>query len=340
MTSVLLVRLSAMGDLIQSLVAVESLRLARPDWRVTFVTQTQWDPLLDGVAGIAARIAFDRRAGLAGMRQLRAELRRRRFDVAVDLQGNWKSAFVTRLAPASERIGMASSWRQEPRSRWLLHRTVDCAAVPHPARAAWELVRSMAADAPFVWPGLVATETEISAEQQQLAAAGIDPDQPFTVIVVTDPSDPRALRPEFVRAAAAGAPQPLRLFGPAESEYAVNADVPQLRHAAGEVRRLVALGAAMARVGGRVLGPDQGATHVLLAAGAAGTVVYGAQDQRRTAPPAAELALHPEPPACQPCRRHRCDHPAGVVCMQFAPASARVVTAGLPPVGAVGDGPW
>jgi len=68
-----------------------------------------------------------------------------------------------------------------------------------------------------------------------------------------------------------------------------------------------------------VLGPDQGASHVLAATGASCRVVFGSQDPRRTAPTGAVALVHPAPPACAPCRRPTCNHAEGPVCMRFAP---------------------
>ena len=64
MTSVLFVRMSAMGDLVQGLGAVQALHAARPDWRLTVVTQAPWAPLLEGQPGVVRVVTFARRGGL------------------------------------------------------------------------------------------------------------------------------------------------------------------------------------------------------------------------------------------------------------------------------------
>lgn len=331
MTHVLFVRLSAMGDVVHTLGAAAALRRVRPDWRTTFVTQAAWAPLLRGAPGIDRVVTFDRRGGLRALLAVRASLRRERCDVALDLQGNWKSALVARLSGARERIGMAAPWRQEPASRVLLHRALACDALPHPARAAWELVCALAPDAPFVLPRLVADSHELEAERRALAAAGIDAARAFRVVVVTDARDPRALRPEIVAVLARDAAMPaLQLLGPAEEHVAPLAGVPVVRHGAGEVRRLIALGALVAASDGDVVGPDQGASHVLSAAGAFCRVMFGAQDPRRTAPPAASALVHAQPPPCSPCRARACTHPEGPVCMSFLPDAGRRADVGLP----------
>jgi len=337
--SVLLIRLSAMGDLVQSLGSVASLREVRPDCRVTVVTQREWAPLLEGVDGIDRVVRFDRRGGLRALWSLRRELRRERVAAALDLQGNWKSALVARLAAAKERVGMARDWRQEPGSRLLLQRTVECDAPPHPARAAWELIKQVAPEAPFRHPALVATEAEVEAERSALEQLGVDCAAPFRVVVVTRPEDPRCLSPQWLRELRQEGTPMVSLLGPGEDDLAPP-EGHVLRHPSGQVRRLVALGALVARAKGEVVGPDQGPTHVLLASSARGRVFFGSQDPRRTAPPSAQAFVRTGELACRPCRKRSCSNVDGPVCMNLTAATAEPVELGLPPIGATGPGPW
>lgn len=338
MKSVLLVRLSAMGDLVQSLGAVASLRAAVPSCRVTFVAQATWAGLLDGLPGVDRVVTFDRRGGLRALRAVRRDLRCERYDGALDLQGNWKSAFISRLSGAPRRIGMEASWRQEPASRILLTEVVRSKATPHPARAAWEVVRRVAPGAPYALPRLHPTDGELATEREALRRAGVDPSRPFRVIVGTDPRDPRALRPRWMRRLWRE-PQSVLLTGPAEPDVGRGVDAPLLHHGIGEVRRLIALGAALAAVDGEVIGPDQGASHVLLAAGARGRVLFGACDPRRTAPPTAIALQAPLKRGVEAGASAPDDASATgqFGAMDFGPDEGRVVDLGLPSPGAVGD---
>ncbi|MBL8751932.1 MAG: glycosyltransferase family 9 protein [Planctomycetes bacterium] len=326
MTTVLFVRLSAMGDLVQGLGAIQALHAVRPDWRLRVLTQSTFAPLLERLPFVAGVDTFDRRGGLrAAWTTIRA-LRRQPIDVAVDLQGNWKSALFTRCSGARERLGLRGAWRQEPASGVLLRRRLVAPGVPHPARAAMVLVQALAAEALESPPCLVAGVDEIERENHALRAIGVDAAQPFGVVVVTDPVDPRALRPEVVATLPRQAALPVvQLLGPAEAGVAPVPGLPILRHAPGELRRLVALGACGALAGGVAFGPDQGATHVLAAAGMRTKVWFGPQDPERTAPPRATVLLHPKGPACRPCRRSQCHHPEGPVCMAFSLDEAKSV---------------
>ena len=84
------------------------------------------------------------------------------------------------------------------------------------------------------------------------------------------------------------------------------------------MRRLIALGGLVARAGGEVVGPDQGATHVLAASGAPTRALFGSQDPTRTAPMTARALVSATARDCVPCRARRCSHPEGPICMAFA----------------------
>ncbi|MEQ1631499.1 MAG: glycosyltransferase family 9 protein [Planctomycetota bacterium] len=323
MTRVLLVRLSAMGDVVQALGAVRSLHAARPELELFFVTQRENAPLLQGLPGIAGVVAHDRRGGVAAWRRTRAAVRALRCDVALDLQGNWKSSACAWLAGCGRRIGVAGPSRQEPWSRLLLTDAVDAGGERHPARVALSIVQALAPNATWQPPQLVATEVEIRTAERMVREAGIEASLPFAVVLLGRPDDPRSLRPVAVRAAVGRGRPVLLVVGPQERDLEVPFALPVLRQHPGELRALVGLGALVARLGGEVLGADQGPTHVLAATGASTSVLFGPQDPAFTAPPSAKVLQHGSPPTCMPCRSARCSHPDGPLCMEFAVDTGR-----------------
>jgi heptosyltransferase-1 len=324
---ILCVRLSAMGDVVQSLGAVQALANARPDAELWLAVQREFAPLLDGAGFGVSVVPHDRRGGpLAYWRTGRAS-RRRRPDVALDLQGTWKSAGIAWLSGAPLRVGAGASVRREPASRALLNRFARGVGSRHPADLALDIVREVAADAVATAPRLRASDAEVERETAALRAAGIEPTAPFRVFVVGAPADPRTWPIEWMaREAAAAGPPALWLRGPAEGSVALPDGAAAILHRPGELRRLVALGALVARAGGVVLGPDRGACHVLAACGARTRVLFGPQDPAATAPPAAEVLVRRDGPECVPCRRRACRHPLGPVCMAFTTESARAVS--------------
>ncbi len=316
---VLIVRLSALGDVVQSLGAVQALAAARPEWDLVWVVQREFVPVL-ACAGLPLQLVpHARRPALAGLLRTRAALRARRCDVALDLQGNWKSALVARLSGAGRVLGAAAASRQAAASAMLATQRIACSR--HPARMAQALVRELVPGLPESPPRLVAPASELARETAEVRALGVDPTRPFRVFVVTDPRDPRAWWPSAMVREERAAPLPaLWLYGPGEAHLAAPAGVRVLRHAGGELARLVALGTLLALAGGVALGPDRGATHVLCASGARTIVLYGPQDPESTAPLRAQVVRRREPPPCMPCRSRVCRWRQGPVCMDFSPA--------------------
>lgn len=333
MTRIVVLRLSAMGDVVQGLGAVRAL-CAYGDglFDVHQVVQRPFAPLLWGI-GLASVIEHDRHGGpLAWWSTLR-RIRALRPDVVLDLQGNWKSGGLALGAGAARTIGPARELRREAGSvitvrERITPRGVVGTGAAHPAKVAVALARAVVPELEVGPPRLVATAEELAAEAAALEALGIDPRCPFRVLVEGPADDLRAWpRSALEREARLPGPPALAVAGPAEAGETPPRDVPRIVHLPGQVRRLVALGALCAASGGSVLGPDKGATHVLAATGAATLCLHGPTTAARSGPPAAASLRAVGAPSCAPCRRRACRNPVGAVCMDFTTAEA-----GLEPV--------
>jgi heptosyltransferase-1 len=117
---VLLVRLSAIGDVVHTLPVAAA--LTRRGWRVSWLAEPAARVLLQGNPAVAEVIPAPpaRAWKLGAVRRAVGELRRTRRDVALDLQGLWKSAAWARLAGAGRAVGFGPRWRREPLSAALL----------------------------------------------------------------------------------------------------------------------------------------------------------------------------------------------------------------------------
>jgi heptosyltransferase I len=116
--NVLIVRLSAMGDILHALPLAAN--AARAGHRVGWVVERPFESLLRGNPNIDSLIVIDTRRirrrlfsaeGIAGLRSLRAALRKFAPDVVLDPQGNEKSFWVSRLAGAPRVVLDDSSLR-------------------------------------------------------------------------------------------------------------------------------------------------------------------------------------------------------------------------------------
>jgi lipopolysaccharide heptosyltransferase I len=105
----LIVRLGALGDIVHAIPVAAALRRTWPDARIDWLVAPRHREILELVLSIDRRIAFEDRASLSIVRQLR----RARYDAALDLQGLIKSAVIARLAGASRTIGFNRKYARE-----------------------------------------------------------------------------------------------------------------------------------------------------------------------------------------------------------------------------------
>ena len=123
---ILLIRMSALGDVIHTMPLACALRERFPKALLVWVVEERAGDLLSGHAAIDERIVLPRGwlKSPVGVWRLRKKLRAFAFDTAIDAQGLSKSAIVAWLSGAKQRIGMGGRWGREI-SRWLNNRLVD-----------------------------------------------------------------------------------------------------------------------------------------------------------------------------------------------------------------------
>ena len=136
--NVLLVRTSALGDVVHALPVLSALRRHLPAARLGWVVDEAFAPLLEAHENLdellIAPLRRARRKGgrLAAARDLArflARLRAFRADVALDLMGNHKGALIARLSGARRRLGFERGARRERSSALWINEPVATAAV-------------------------------------------------------------------------------------------------------------------------------------------------------------------------------------------------------------------
>lgn len=127
--NVAIVKLSSVGDVVHALPVAAALRTRFPHGRITWVVErreaalVQGNPDLDDVVRIDTR-SWRRLRELTAIPDVLGRLRRARFDVAVDLQGNVKSGLLTVATGARVRIGFAAFRCREPANALFTNRRV------------------------------------------------------------------------------------------------------------------------------------------------------------------------------------------------------------------------
>jgi lipopolysaccharide heptosyltransferase I len=118
--NILLIKPSALGDVVMSLPALSALRRGFPDARISWLIRPEFASLVEGHPHLDEVIVFDRRrlgrawCDLAAARDLLAlvrGLRRHQFDAVLDLQGLFRSASISWLSGCRNRFGPA--WGRE-----------------------------------------------------------------------------------------------------------------------------------------------------------------------------------------------------------------------------------
>lgn len=322
-TRLLLVRLSALGDAVHTLPALELLRAALPDAELVWAAEPLAAELLDGHPALDRVVLLDRprpgarrpfaalRRGAAGVRALRAV----KADAVIDLQGLLRSALVARAAGAPRVLG--PRWAREG-ARFLYKDKLD---VPRPGEAHAVLRAAAIVRAALAALGLPAPPAGLPAARLAPALRAA-PDGPRSVALVVGAGKPANRLPAPLLAGVAdrlalALGLPIDLVGgggdrrrAAEVLAACRVARPVDRCAttlAGTARTLA--GAAV------VVGGDTGPVHLARALGRPVVALFHAADPARTGPGGlpgpAPLTVLAGSVACAPCRATRCQRPDG-----------------------------
>lgn len=340
---ILVVKLSALGDVVQGLVALGRVRpLLPPGLEVDWAVDARFAGLLEGQPWIAAVHPVDfaawlRGHGLAQGRQVLSRLRSRRFDLVVDLQGRLKSRLIRIGAGASRRVAYSRAEAVDP---WRTRRGYAPPGAPH---AVDEYTRVLAGALGLSMPAGGYPEPEaplfpvVPAEaavlDRTLAEAGVAPAEPL-VLVLPGGAWPTKLVPvptlvAAVAPLAAHGLRPLLVWGNQAERALADAIADGLARARGATApppvvlprlSLAGLSALGARVAVTV-GGDTGPLYVAAAQGSATVSVFGPTPAGRTAPRGERHLVIQGAPPCGPCFKRRC--PTGhFICLPGVDPSA------------------
>jgi heptosyltransferase-1 len=117
--NILLIKPSSLGDVVMALPALSALRRSFPQARIHWLIRPEFAPLIEGHPHVDEIILFDRKflaqawrnaAAGRGLLSLVSELRRRRFDAVLDLQGLFRTGLLAWLSGCRQRFG--PRWRE------------------------------------------------------------------------------------------------------------------------------------------------------------------------------------------------------------------------------------
>ncbi|HEV8537409.1 MAG TPA: glycosyltransferase family 9 protein [Bacteroidota bacterium] len=107
---ILVIKLRAIGDVLLSTIVLDNLRAAFPHARIHFLTERPSREVIEGNPNLDGVLIFDGKYehGLG----LIVKVRRKQFDLVIDLFGNPRSALVTLFSGARYRVGYRFKWRK------------------------------------------------------------------------------------------------------------------------------------------------------------------------------------------------------------------------------------
>lgn len=323
---ILIIKPSSLGDIVHALPLLDALRAHYPSSYIAWLVGSTFAPLLDGHPLLDEVIPFDRRrygrmlrspAAAWAFLQFLRDLRTRRFDFVVDLQGLFRSAFLAYASGARRRVGFANAREGAP---FFYNQKVACPpellhAVDRNVHVARQI--GLEVDQPKFPLGL--RENELAAVREKLNATTGGSIERFQAVVPgarweTKRWVPERLAAVIDAAAASECGPPVLLGGPGDADYAARILAACRTNPINLVgkttlRELTAL-LALAE---RVVCHDSGPMHIAAALGKPTIAIFGPTDPQKTGPYSKNALVIRHDVPCAPCRHRTCDHHS---CMQ------------------------
>ncbi len=186
---ILIVKPSSLGDVVHALPVLHGLRQRYPKAEISWLIGKPFASLIEGHPELDDVIPFDRarysrfgrsaQATTAFVDFARA-LRRREFDLVIDLQGLFRSGLLTFVTGAAVRIGFASA--RELAWAFYNHRVRTPDPNLHAADKNYLVAKALGFDAVAMRFDLAVTDSERLRAEEILAAAGLGPTDRFVSV--------------------------------------------------------------------------------------------------------------------------------------------------------------
>jgi lipopolysaccharide heptosyltransferase II len=322
------VRLRLIGDVVFTTPLIGALRRRFPGAHLTYLVEPAAAPVVRHHPGIDELIVVERPRGLERLRydwSLARRLRRARFDIALDLHGGPRAAWLTRASGAPVRIGYAipgRRWAYTTRVPW----TPSLVPPRHSVLNQWDLLAPLGvgpAD-PARDPVTMPLDPEAVARvSERLRDAGLTQDARIAVLHVSAGNPFRrwpAERFAELAAALATMPAPLHVVitaGPSEADAASRVAALARRRAQDDGERIVRCGefdlaelAALVTRASLYIGGDSGPLHIAATTRTPVVALFGPTLPQRSLPwrdPAIpSIGVDAGPLPCRPCHQRTC----------------------------------
>lgn len=317
---ILIIKPSSLGDIVHALPVLAAVRRSYPSAHIAWLVGANFEALLRSHPLIDETIPFDRAhygkmwrswRAFADFWRLVRDLRRRKFDLVIDLQGLIRSGLMAYFSGARQRVGFAAARE----FAWLFYsrRVRIPSSVKHAVEHNLHLAREVGLTIEPVDFPLAITDAERDRARQLLESAADNRPVPrITAIVIgarwsskiwpadrfTELIDRLHLEGE-VRCVLLGAPSDRTI----SDEIIKRAGRPPLDLVGRtNLRELTAL----LELAERVICLDSGPMHIAAALGKPVVAIFGPTNAAKTGPYSPLATVVSKPLACSPCYRRNC----------------------------------
>ncbi len=308
---ILIVRLGALGDVVNALALANALVRARPDVQIGWACHELALPILCAHPAIARVHVWRRGSGLGGWRALLGEIRSQRYELALDLQRLTKSALIVRCSGAQRRIGFDRRRTKESSWIWANEQLAPGSLERPMAEQALDFARHF---------GLCDLRVQLDLPRDAQAEIWVEnwiSEHGAAPILLNLGATKAANRwpaqywGELAQRIGEHLGNPIALTGGPDDR-----DVATAAIRAGAASAVNLVGAttllqliALQRRASVVVSADTGPMHTAAAVGARVVALFGAADERRTGPFGQLDFVLRTHPACAPCGKRVCPLP-------------------------------
>lgn len=326
--NILIVKLSAIGDVVHALPVAHALKQAYPEARITWIVEKPAYDLLTNNPDIDDIIIFDKpkfkslKGAICHAPELSKQLKQHRFDLAIDLQGLFKSSMISWLSGARERLVYCNA---REGSHLVSKRVCGQYSSGHVVKRYLDVVRFLGCEVEQVRFPVYITPQEAGQAVAIAAQSGFTLDNPY-VILAPGANWPNKCWPvpyfaELADRLYAEQLIPVIIGGPKErqafEEIAAKTSIPPVDLVGKTTLKQLAhiIKSARAFVGG-----DTGPMHLAAALGTPVVALYGPTDTNRNGPYGTSHQSITISADCAGCWRRQC--PKNIDCLAQIPVDA------------------
>lgn len=313
--NILIVKLSAIGDVIHALPVAHALKQKYPQARITWIVEKPAYDLLTNNPDIDEIILFDKPrfksvSGLvSNVPELSRQLKSRNFDVVLDLQGLFKSAAIAWLSGAAERYGYCN---MRELSHLLSAPICGDHQDGHIVERYLDVARALGCKVEMGQFSITITDQEAVDAQESMKKAGITENTCFVVLApgTNWPTKCWPIRSygELADQLYAEGITPVIIGGPADKQLAeeilATAKRPVIDLVGKTTLKQLAYVIKQARI---FVGGDTGPMHLAVAVGTSVVAMFGPTDPGRNGPYSGENIVLTATGKCCGCWQRKCD---------------------------------